>query len=123
MNKLVSLAKSKLRNKESSGLVSCGQVAAAIETKSGAIFSGVCIDTACSLGMCAERNAIGTMITEGEFKIVKLVCIKGTKLLLPCGACRELLMQLHPENAELEVLTNFDGSVIQLKELLPNWWA
>lgn len=41
--------------------VETGQVAAALLTKTGAIFTGVCLDTACSLGMCAERNAIGTM--------------------------------------------------------------
>lgn len=36
------------------------------------IYTGVCIDTACTLGMCAERNAIANMITNGEGKIVKL---------------------------------------------------
>lgn len=36
------------------------------------IYTGVCIDTACTLGMCAERNAIANMITNGESKIVKL---------------------------------------------------
>ena len=28
--------------------------------------TGVSIDTACTLGMCAERNAIANMITNGE---------------------------------------------------------
>lgn len=52
-------------------------VAAAILTDKGNIYTGVCIDTSCTLGMCAERNAIANMITNGESKIVKLVCIMG----------------------------------------------
>ncbi|EDL51360.1 hypothetical protein VSAK1_25375 [Vibrio mediterranei AK1] len=120
---LIELAKAKLRDEKFSGKISCGQVSAAIETSSGQLFSGVCIDTSCSLGICAERNAIGTMVTEREFKITKLVCIKGNEFILPCGACQELLMQLHPENAELEILVDNDGSTRKLKELMPYWWG
>ena len=43
-----------------------GGVAAAILTKAGNIYVGVCIDTCSSLGMCAERNAMANMITNGE---------------------------------------------------------
>lgn len=46
-----------------------GSVGAAVCTKQGRIFTGVCVDTDCSLGMCAERNALSTMITAGEFDI------------------------------------------------------
>ncbi len=120
---LVSLASFKLRQQEYSGKISCGQVSAVIETSSGKLFSGVCIDTACSLGTCAERNAIGTMVTEGEFQITKLVCIKGDDIILPCGACQELLLQLHPKNAEMQILTNHDGAILKLNELMPHWWG
>ena len=43
-----------------------GGVGAAALTKNGNVYTGVCIDTDCSLGMCAERNALSTMITNGE---------------------------------------------------------
>ena len=36
---------------------------------------GVCIDTASTLGMCAERNAIANMITNGESEIEKVVAV------------------------------------------------
>ncbi|MGL6258916.1 cytidine deaminase family protein [Vibrio sp. WXL210] len=121
--RLIDLAQSKLRKQQFSGKVSCGQVSSAIETSSGRLFVGVCIDTSCSLGICAERNAIGAMVTEGEFHITKLVCIKGSDVILPCGACQELLMQLHPQNAELTLLTDMDGSFLKLKELMPHWWG
>ncbi|MEB3363090.1 cytidine deaminase [Lactobacillus sp. R2/2] len=35
-----------------------GGVAAAVMTESGNIYTGVCVDTACGLGVCAERNAL-----------------------------------------------------------------
>ena len=49
--------------REVSPFIEAGGVAAAILTKSGNIYVGVCIDTASTLGMCAERNAIANMIT------------------------------------------------------------
>ena len=39
------------------------------------IYVGVCIDTVCSLGMCAERNALANMITNGENSICKVLAI------------------------------------------------
>ena len=50
-----------------SPFIEAGGVAAAILTKGGNIYVGVCIDTCSSLGMCAERNAIANMLTNGEF--------------------------------------------------------
>ncbi|MEZ8861867.1 cytidine deaminase [Vibrio sp. 10N.247.311.51] len=120
---LVELAKLKMRKQEFSGRISCGQVSAAIETSAGNLYSGVCIDTSCSLGICAERNAIGSMVTEGEFQITKLVCVKGDDFILPCGACLELLMQLHPQNSEIAVLINQSGDVLKLNQLMPHWWG
>ncbi|MEG1176540.1 MAG: cytidine deaminase, partial [Ruthenibacterium sp.] len=55
----------------------------------------VCIDTACTFGMCAERNAIANRITNCENKIVKLGCVmRDGSVGSPRGACREYLMQL-----------------------------
>ncbi len=75
--------------------VEAGAVAAALMAGSGRIYAGVSIYTACSLGMCAERNAIGSMITEGESTILKLVVVMpGGSTGLPCGACSEMIRQL-----------------------------
>lgn len=63
---------------------------AAIITKQGNIYVGVCIDTASSLGMCAERNSIANMITNGESQIDKAVAVTPDgKVDSPCGACLE----------------------------------
>ncbi len=118
-------AKKALCPKTLSPFVDAGGVAAAILTASGNVYTGVCIDTACSLGMCAERNAIANMITNGEQLIVKLICVMGDgQVGMPCGACRELLMQLHKKSPEIEILTDLEtGQTVSLGELMPNWWG
>ncbi len=55
--------------------MSSGGVGAAILTKQGNIYTGVCIDTDCSLGMCAERNALSTMITNGEYDVEMIIAV------------------------------------------------
>lgn len=112
-------------DREVSGMISAGCVGAAILTKGHNIYTGVCIDTASSLGMCAERNAIANMITNGENEIVKLVCIDSKENTgFPCGACREYLMQLSKNSKNIEILKDKDNNeTIKLEELIPNWWG
>lgn len=121
-NELYLAAKKVLNPRNISDSIEAGGVAAAILTEAGNIYTGVCIDTACSIGMCAERNAIGNMITSGETKIVKLLCIGShNNIMMPCGVCRELLMQLG--NKDMEIITNLEKqSIIRLSDLMPNWW-
>ena len=98
---------------------------AAILTNNHNIYIGVCIDTASSLGMCAERNAIANMITNGESEIKKLVCIDSKeKIGFPCGACREYLMQLSKSSKDIEILSDLNTKeTVKLKKLIPNWWG
>lgn len=107
-----------------SPFVEAGGVAAALSTKAGNIYVGVCIDTAASLGMCAERNAIANMITNGEHEIDKIVAIgEDGHVGPPCGACRELMMQLSKDSGEIEILMDYETRrTVRLKELLPCWW-
>lgn len=63
----------------------------------------IIIDTASTLGMCAERNAIANMITNGESQIDKIVAVMPDgKVGSPCGACREYMMQLDKESGKIE---------------------
>ena len=118
------LEKQKLCNL-SNKFFDAGGVSSAILTKKGNIYTGVCIDTSCSLGMCAERNAISTMITNGEFEIEKVVCIGSEgNFMMPCGACMEYMMQLSEESENMEILKNLETKeIIKLKELIPIWWG
>jgi cytidine deaminase len=119
------LARGRINPRRISPLIEAGAVAAAVLTDRGNVYTGVCIDTACTLGMCAERNAVANMITNGESRIVKLVCtFEGRELWTPCGACREYLMQLDAQSGEMEVLLDLASlRTVRLRELLPGWWG
>lgn len=108
-----------------SPFIEAGGVAAAVLTKGGNIYVGVCIDTASTLGMCAERNAIANMITNGESQIEKIVAITPDgKVGSPYGACREYMMQLDKDSGEIEILVDYETrKTVRLKELLPDWWG
>ena len=108
-----------------SPFIEAGGVAAAILTKKGNIYVGVCIDTACTLGMCAERNAIANMITNGESQIDKVVAVMPDgKVGPPCGACREFMMQLDKNSGDIEILLDPESEkTVRLKELVPDWWG
>lgn len=112
-------AKAVVNPKRISEQICSGGVGAAVVTKKGNIYTGICIDTDCSLGMCAERNAISTMITNGEFEIKMVAAVdKKGRVLPPCGACREFMMQLK-NSSDIEVLVDNKGTVVKLKELMP----
>ena len=108
-----------------SPFIEAGGVAAAILTKKGNIYVGVCIDTASTLGMCAERNAIANMITNGESQIDKVVAVMPNgKVGSPCGACREYMMQLDKDSGDIEILVDLETKkTVHLKELIPDWWG
>lgn len=112
-------AKTVVNPKKISEQMCSGGVGAAVVSKKGNIYTGVCIDTDCSLGMCAERNALSTMITNGEYEIIMVAAVnKKGQVLPPCGACREFMMQLK-NSSDIEVLVDNDGTVVKLNDLMP----
>ena len=118
-------AKNTRNPRDVSGMISAGGVGAAILTKNHNIYTGVCIDTASTLGMCGERNAIANMITNRENEIIKLACVdsKGN-VGSPCGACREYMMQLSKNSKNIEILRDINTKeIVKLEELIPDWWG
>ena len=103
--------------------VEVGGVGAALLAESGRVYTGVCIDTACSMGFCAEHAAVAAMVTAGETgRVLRVVAVGWDgRIMPPCGRCRELLRQLHPENGGTEVLVA-EGRVVPLADLLPFDW-
>ena len=122
---LVIEAKKYVGDRNVSPFIECGHAASAILTSNGNVYVGISILTRVSQGLCAERNAISNMITHGENKIEKLVCIdRNGEVRLPCGACREYLMQLDKSSGNMKILTNIENEqYVELKDLLPSWWG
>nr|WP_310604201.1 cytidine deaminase [Anaerosporobacter sp.] len=123
--KLYNAAKSVQNGRTISPFIDAGGVGAAILTKAGNIYTGVCIDTASTLGMCGERNAIANMITNGESQIDKVVALTPDgNVGSPCGACREYMMQLDKNSGDIEILLDYESKkTITLRELIPDWWG
>ena len=124
-HELYQAAKRVQNDRKISDYVEAGCVAAAILSSSGRIYTGVCIDTCGTLGICAERNAIFNMITNGEQEIARVLAVMpGGKTGAPCGACRELMVQLMPESyRNIEVMLDYArGRIAALGDLTPEWW-
>ena len=127
---LYEAAKAVQHERRISEYVTGGEVAAAILSRSGRIYTGVCIDTCSTLGICAERNAIFNMITNGEQDIDKVLAIlPDGSTGAPCGACRELMVQLMPEcykgkgYKDIEIMLAYaSGRTVKLGEITPAWW-
>lgn len=99
-----------------------GHVGCALETINGAVFTGICIDVPCSIGICAEQAAIAEMLKNGETKIKRIVAVyEDGSILPPCGRCRELISQLDVYNENTIVAVDYEQEV-RLKELLPERW-
>ena len=122
---LYNAAKAVLKPRNVSSIIEAGGVAAAIESASGKIYVGVCVDSACTLGICAERNAIFNMITNGEDAMKRVIAINSKgRAIPPCGACRELMAQLMPSAfRSVEIMLDYEsGKIAALGELTPEWW-
>ena len=123
-NELYNEAMEVLNPRKVSSIIEAGGVAAAIESASGKIYVGVCIDGACTLGICAERNAIFNMITNSENSIKRVIAVNWDgKAMPPCGACRELMTQLMPEGYKnIEIMLDYETrKIVTLGELTPEW--
>ncbi len=124
-NEMYKAAKDVQNGRKISNYIDAGGVAAAVLSSSGKIYTGVCIDTCSTLGICAERNAIFNMITNGEEKIYKVLAIMPDgKSGAPCGACRELMVQLMPNDYKnIEILLDYESErIVKLGDITPEWW-
>jgi cytidine deaminase len=116
---LIATASKLARRFKPSDDCTAGDVAAALVTASGRVYTGVSIDTACSLGFCAEHAAIAEMLKARESSIELIVAVDQTGAIgAPCGRCRELIWQVDPRNAATRVIVGPDETVT-LAELLP----
>ena len=98
-------------------------VGACVLTTSGKTYCGCNFENGSyGLTICAERNAIGSAIADGEKKI-KAIAIYSPKMnkCMPCGACRQVLHEFCDNDEELDVIVKMgDGiQVYTLAHLLP----
>ncbi len=97
-------------------------VGAALLTKDGKIYQGANVENSSySLTVCAERTAAFAAKLAGEEEFEAIVITSDSKdLTPPCGACRQVLMEICGEELEV-ILVNPQRKTktFKLKELLP----
>ena len=99
-------------------------VAAAVKTTDGKIFTGVNVENASyGLTVCAERVALFNAIAAGcrAFTHLLVTSNDDNNLPLPCGACRQVLMEFSPDIKITVVGSDYEKALsYSLKELLPH---
>ncbi len=118
---LIDKAKSVIQPRKIRHGFTIGDVGCALVTDKGNVYLGVCIDTFCGMGFCAEHSAIAAMVTNGEHKIKKIVAVSKDGIVSPCGRCREFMQQIDKGNLNACVILG-KNKVVKLKELLPHPW-
>lgn len=96
-------------------------VGAVVLTDEGQMFEGCNVENASyGLTICAERNAVFQMVSQGKQKIVALVIYTPTpKPAAPCGACRQVLHEFGPEALVVSFCDGPDVFKKSLADLLP----
>ena len=100
------------------------RVGAALKLKNGKIITGVNIENASyGLSNCAERTALFTAYAAGYQKSdIEAILVTTDKdyIVSPCGACRQVMRELMPDDAVV-YLSDKNGNIKTLsnKELLP----
>ena len=99
------------------------KVGAALLTKKGEIYTGCNIENASyGLSNCAERSAIFAAYSQGYRKqdIVSLAIVSdGKRIGTPCGACRQVLVELLEKDTPIVLSNGKDTLVTTIAELLP----
>lgn len=121
-DELYQRARAVVNPRKLSDMADAGGVGAALLAPDGVVYTGVCIDTACSMGFCAEHAAAAAMVTAGGGRVLKMIAVDWDgSILPPCGRCREFISQLHPDNLDAEVMVA-ENTVLPLRALLPYDW-
>ena len=124
-------AKEQYHPENVSPFIDAHHVVCALESENGEIYTGFCIES-CSgvMNLCAERvAALNMYVNSGQTVIKRMIAFrdappKGEGSGMPCGACREFLVQLSRKNMNMEIMVDYEKrEIVTLEELMPKWWG
>jgi cytidine deaminase len=98
------------------------RVGAAVLDATGKVHMGCNVENASyGLTSCAERNALAAARAVGssEFQAI-LIYVPGETVFEPCGACRQVMLELMPEGAPVYSTSDNDRQSWTVGELLPH---
>ena len=90
-----------------------------------------CMEGTCGVfHLCAERAALFNMYQQsGQTKVKRIIAFRdkppyGEGSGMPCGACREFLLELDAENRHLEFMVDYESrKTITLGRADALWWG
>ena len=109
-------------------------VGAAVRDETGKVYAGCNVENAAyPEGICAEANAIGSMVAAGGRRIVEIAVVGGVDTAIdhtlsaevaactPCGGCRQRILEFSDESTAI-YLQDTDGQVeaYGIEDLLPS---
>jgi cytidine deaminase len=100
------------------------RVGAALLDENGQVHSGCNVENAAfPESVCAEANAIGSMVTAGGKKIVAIAAVGGKDEIVactPCGGCRQKILEFADEDTRI-LLIGDSGDIegYSIEDLLP----
>lgn len=115
------LEKAKIVSKNAYSKYSHFSVGACVVGESGETYVGCNFENASyGLTICAERNAIGSAVANGE-KSIKAVALysPNTDDCLPCGACRQVIWEFCKDDVEIITIVDNQPKIRSIKEILP----
>jgi Cytidine deaminase len=129
--KLYLAAKKQYHPQEISPFIYAHHVVCALESENGEIYTGFCIESCCGvMDLCAERvAALNMYMSSGQTVIKRMITFRdkapyGEESGMPCGACREFLLQLSQYNENIEIMVDYEKrETVTLGQLTPCWWG
>ena len=98
------------------------RVGAAVLAASGRVYTGCNVENASyPVGLCAERNALGSAVAAGETALVAIAVASpdpDPDDLTPCGMCRQFLAEFG-EDTVVVCRQCGEWRAVELRELLP----
>jgi cytidine deaminase len=97
------------------------RVGAALLSRTGKVYTGCNVENSSyGLTICAERNAIFKAYSEGVHDFTAIAVVSDDPgFTPPCGACRQVLMDLAGDIDFIMVNGKNQLKIIKLKRLLP----
>lgn len=97
-------------------------VGVCVEAEDGSLFTGCNVENALyGIGICAEVNAISSLITAGKKRIKSLLVMSSGDLLsTPCGRCRQFIREFAaPDTPIYLCIKDKISETATLEQLLP----
>lgn len=100
------------------------RVGAAVLDENGHIHSGCNVENAAyPEGICAEANAIGSMVVSGGTRIAAIATVGGVddiEACTPCGGCRQRILEFADEHTRIILIGDRQQiDTYAIDELLP----